>query len=52
MRTEPNVNSSVITVLNAGTQLEFLGEADGWVKVTFNGQEGYVCVDYITDTNP
>jgi uncharacterized protein YgiM (DUF1202 family) len=52
MRTEPNVNSSVITVLDAGTQLELLGEELGWVQVSYNGQEGYVSTDYITDTQP
>jgi hypothetical protein len=52
MRTEPNVNGSVITILDAGTQLTLLGEENGWVLVSYNGTQGYVCVDYITDTNP
>jgi uncharacterized protein YgiM (DUF1202 family) len=52
MRTEPNVNGSVITVLDARTKLTLLGEENGWVLVSYNGTQGYVCVDYITDTNP
>jgi uncharacterized protein YgiM (DUF1202 family) len=52
MRTEPNVNGSVITVLDAGTKLTLLGEEQSWVLVSYNGQQGYVSDDYITDTNP
>jgi uncharacterized protein YgiM (DUF1202 family) len=52
MRTEPNVNGSVITVLDARTKLTLLGEEDGWVLVSYNGTQGYVFADYITDTNP
>ena len=52
MRTEPSVESNVITILNPGVQLEFLGEEEGWVKVRYNDYEGYVSTDYITDTDP
>jgi uncharacterized protein YgiM (DUF1202 family) len=53
LREEPNTDCAVITVLDAGTQLELLEEAvDGWAHVSWDGQEGYVSMDYITDTNP
>lgn len=52
MRTEPNTDCEVITILEAYTQVELLGEEDGWVKVSYNGQEGYVCIDFITYENP
>ena len=52
MRTEPSVESSVITVLNPGVLLELLGEEEGWVKVRYNDYEGYVSTDYITDRDP
>jgi len=52
LREAPNTDCAVITVLDAGTQLELLGEEEGWVKVSYNGQEGYVSVDYITDSDP
>jgi uncharacterized protein YgiM (DUF1202 family) len=52
LREQPNTNCSVITVLDARTQLELLGEEEGWVKVSYNGQEGYVSTDYISDDNP
>jgi uncharacterized protein YgiM (DUF1202 family) len=52
LREEPNTDCTVITVLSTGTQLELLEEEDGWAHVSYNGQEGYVSMDYITDTNP
>lgn len=52
LRSEPNTSSEVITVLVQGARLELLGEEEGWVKVSFCGQEGYVSIDYVTDTEP
>lgn len=52
LRSEPNTSSEVITVLAQGARLEFLGEEEGWVKVSFFGQEGYVSTDYVTDEEP
>ena len=34
------------------TQVELIGEEEGWVKVLYNGQEGYISADYITDEDP
>lgn len=52
LRSEPNTSSEVITVLAQGARLEFLGEEEGWVRVSFFGQEGYVSTDYVTDEEP
>jgi uncharacterized protein YgiM (DUF1202 family) len=52
LRSEPNTSCEVLAVLGSGTQLILLGEEDGWVHVSFNGQEGYISTDYITGTNP
>lgn len=52
LRSEPNISSEVITVLAQGARLEFLGEEEGWVRVSFFGQEGYVSTDYVTDEEP
>lgn len=52
LRSEPNTSSEVITVLVQGARLELLGEEEGWVKVSFCGQEGFVSIDYVTDTEP
>ena len=52
MRTEPDKESTIITVLPVKTQVELIGEEEGWVKVLYNGQEGYISADYITDEDP
>lgn len=52
LRSEPNTESKVITVLMQGARLELIGEEEGWVKVSFCGQEGYVSSDYVTDVEP
>lgn len=48
LRSEPNTDSAVVTVLGVGTQVRMIGEEDGWVKVSFNDQEGYICADFLT----
>lgn len=52
LRSEPNMESEVVTVLAQGSRLEYFGEEEGWVKVSFCGQEGYVSSDYVTETEP
>ncbi len=51
-RTEANTDCDIIQALEAGTQVEFISEADGWAQVTYDGQTGYVSTDYLTDTDP
>jgi len=48
LRSEPNTDSAVVTVLGVGTQVRMIGEEDGWVKVRFNDQEGYIRADFLT----
>lgn len=48
LRSGPNTDSAVVTVLGVGTQVRMIGEADGWVKVSFNDQEGYIRADFLT----
>ena len=48
LRSEPNTDSAVVTVLGVGTQMRMIGEEDGWVKVSFNDQEGYIRADFLT----
>ena len=47
VRTEPNTDCSVLDVLDAGTQVTYKGEADGWVNIDYNGQDGYIKSDYV-----
>lgn len=48
MRSEPNTGSAVITVLELGTQVRMIGEENGWIKVSYNDQEGYIRADFLT----
>ena len=48
LRSEPNTDSAVVTVLGVGTQVRMIGEEDGWVKVSFNDQEVYIRADFLT----
>lgn len=47
VRTEPNTDCRVLDVLDAGTQVTYKGEADGWVNIDYNGQDGYIKSDYV-----
>ena len=48
LRSEPNTDCDVVTVLELGTQVRMIGEEDGWVKVSYNDQEGYIRADFLT----
>ena len=48
LRSEPNTDCDVVTVLEMGTQVRRIGEEDGWVKVSYNDQEGYIRADFLT----
>lgn len=49
LRKEPNTDCEVITVLDKGTNLELLGEENGWAFVDVQGQTGYVSMDYLEE---
>ncbi|MFF5818308.1 MULTISPECIES: S-layer homology domain-containing protein [Lysinibacillus] len=53
MRTYPNTadNASIITNLPKDTSFKVLGENGGWLKVSVNGQEGWVIDDYVSLEN-
>ncbi len=48
LRSEPSTNSSTITYLSSGTQVEILEDAGDWYHVSVNGTTGYVYASYIT----
>lgn len=52
MRSGPNTESEILTVLgrNAGLVLKY--EEEGWGAVSFEGKEGYVSLDYLTREEP
>ena len=47
VRTEPNTDCRVLAVLDAGTQVTYKGEADGWVNIDYNGEDAYVKSDFV-----
>ena len=49
LRKEPNTECEVLTVLDQGTMLELIGEEDGWAVVDYQGQIGYVKIEYLRE---
>ena len=48
IRTEPNTDCDIITVLQKGRCITRIGEADGWSKVIYEGDERYIKSEYLT----
>ena len=49
LRKEPNTECEVLTGLDQGTMLELIGEEDGWAVVDYQGQIGYVKIEYLQE---
>ena len=49
LRKEPNTECEVLTILEQGTMLELIGEEDGWAVVDYQGQIGYVKIEYLQE---
>lgn len=51
LRSEPNTSSSILTTAPKGASVSVVEETgDGWYKVEYNGQTGYMSADYLTVT--
>ena len=48
VRSAPGTDSDVIDVLSVGQSVTVLGESDGWLMISVNGQTGYVAQNYMT----
>ena len=49
VRSSPSTDNERIGVLNAGSEVEFLGDYDDrWAIIKFNGAEAYVVKEYLT----
>ncbi len=46
VRKEPNTTSTILHRIPAGTKTIFLEELEGWYKVEYNGEVGYISADY------
>ena len=47
LRSEPSANSSIITNLKEGTNLNVIGKQGQWLKVNVNGYTGFVFGDFV-----
>lgn len=46
VRSEPNTDSMILTTMAEGEKLEVIEELDGWIKVSLDDEEAYICADY------
>ncbi len=49
-RTSPSTASEVISRFQSGTSVAVVGISEGWFKIQYNGQTGFVHPDYLTVT--
>ena len=53
IRTKPNTDCDIITVLQKGSSVTRIGETDdGWSKVLYEGKERYITSEYLSTTLP
>ena len=52
IRTEPNTDCEIVTVLQKCSSVTRIGEADGWSKVLYEGKERYIISEYLSATPP
>ncbi len=50
-RTGPGTNYSIITSLGRGTTVGVISESNGWSKVSYNGNIGYMSSNYLGTVN-
>ncbi|CEP79537.1 SH3 domain-containing protein [Paraclostridium sordellii] len=46
-RKGPGTNYSIITSLNKGTKVGYISESNGWAKISYNGNIGYMSTSYL-----
>ena len=51
-REEPNTDCEVLANIPRNTSIVTLYEENGWYRVEYNGEEGYVSADYVTFEEP
>lgn len=52
LRSEPNTDCQIVSILDAEAQLEVLSDEGEWLKVSYNGTEGYVSSEFVTGDEP
>lgn len=51
-RSDKSLKSNIYQVLEKGTKIELIDQAEDWLRVKYNGKEGYVYSKYVTDEKP
>ena len=49
LRTEPNTDCEIIVVIASGTEVQMISKENGWAKVKYENQVGYVNAEYLVD---
>lgn len=52
LRSEPNTDCQIVSVLDTEAQLEVLSDEGEWLKVSYNGTEGYVSSEFVMGDDP
>ena len=52
VRSGPSTNYSVIGKLSSGEQIKVISTSNGWTKIKYNGQIGYVSDKYLSSSAP
>ena len=52
IRTKPTTESEKVALLKKGESITRIGEADGWSKVLYEGEEWYITSEYLSLTPP
>ena len=52
LRSEPSTSSTALLSIAYASEVEVLGKAGDWLKISYNDQVGYVSASYITTTKP
>ena len=52
IRTKPTTESEKVALLKKGESITRIGEADGWSKVIYEGEERYITSEYLALTPP
>ena len=52
MRSKPSTNGSILAKADVGTKVEVLEVLDGWAKIRYGGQTGYMMTKFLQDEPP
>ena len=52
IRSGPGTKYHLVTRVKSGEQVEDEEESDGWTRITYQGQKGYVKSDFVTEKAP